>query len=750
MTMTTATQEAAQRESWLLKNTPALIERVFPAQKISAEAQKERKAGSGQTLTALGSYWKGRKPLILVRAIILGALLPATEDPEADLAIFEKLMGIDEAAFGRREPKLTAAQVAEKVALSNPWDYFDYTLKGTKIDPTAITTLAFPLRLKDYPDLTVRWKREIKLADKQRRLAAALKGVPYPEKVALCKRPEECEPEILYGPIWEVVNQHLGRFGIEAYSHKELIAQLGLLRFGHRPRVGDTFCGGGSIPFEAARLGCEVYASDLNPIACMLTWGALNIIGASPEKRAEIVTAQQAVAETVDREITALGIEHNGRGDRAKAYLYCLEARCPETSWQVPLAPSWIISKTRRVYAKLIPNEAEKRFEIEIVSGASDDEMQAAAQGTVQDGQLVYTLAGKTYRTLIKTLRGDYWDENGINRNRLRQWEKQDFMPRPEDIFQERLYCIQWITQETLGKSRQETYFAAVNKEDLARERQVEQIVREHLTRWQEEGLVPEMTIEPGDKTDEPIRTRGWRYWHQLFNARQLHQAALQLEKNSNNSTFFFSLCRVLNQNSRISRWDVSRDNSQGAFDNQALNTLFNWGMRAWSYASLLTEISGVGKYSLPTARHTIQTSPASSVTTGSNLWITDPPYADAVMYHEITEFFIAWLRKNPPAPLNEWIWDSRRALAIQGSGYKFRRDMVEAYQAMAEHMPDNGLQCVMFTHQDHSVWSDMVSMYGQIWSPSSGPLGCKWWELGTLPLKPVRSLKKAVTSRAL
>ena len=56
------------------------------------------------------------------------------------------------------------------------------------------------------------------------------------------------------------------------------------LRFGQRPKVGDTFCGGGSIPFEAARLGCDVYASDLNPIACMLTWGALNIIGASPER----------------------------------------------------------------------------------------------------------------------------------------------------------------------------------------------------------------------------------------------------------------------------------------------------------------------------------------------------------------------------------------------------------------------------------------------------------------------------------
>ncbi|MFZ1536027.1 MAG: hypothetical protein WAT23_01370 [Chromatiaceae bacterium] len=81
-------------------------------------------------------------------------------------------------------------------------------------------------------------------------------------------------------------------------------------------------------------------------------------------------------------------------------------------------------------------------------------------------------------------------------------------------------------------------------------------------------------------------------------------------------------------------------------------------------------------------------------------------------MYHEITEFFIGWLRKNPPPPFNEWSWDSRRDLAIKGSGDDFRRGMVDAYKAMTEHMPDNGMQCVMFTHQDTGVWSDMVSIF--------------------------------------
>jgi len=89
-------------EPFAWKDRPSLIESVLPAQKISAEAQKERKAGAGQTLTALGSYWKGRKPLVLVKACVLGALLPVTDDPAGDLAIFEKLMAIDDEAFLRR------------------------------------------------------------------------------------------------------------------------------------------------------------------------------------------------------------------------------------------------------------------------------------------------------------------------------------------------------------------------------------------------------------------------------------------------------------------------------------------------------------------------------------------------------------------------------------------------------------------------------------------------------------------------
>jgi hypothetical protein len=55
-------------------------------------------------------------------------------------------------------------------------------------------------------------------------------------------------------------------------------------------------------------------------------------------------------------------------------------------------------------------------------------------------------LESKTHTRPIKTLRGDYKDADGNTQNRLRRWGKHEFKPRPDDIFQERLYCIQWIT----------------------------------------------------------------------------------------------------------------------------------------------------------------------------------------------------------------------------------------------------------------------------------------------------------------
>jgi putative DNA methylase len=125
-----------------------------------------------------------------------------------------------------------------------------------------------------------------------------------------------------------------------------------------------------------------------------------------------------------------------------------------------------------------------------------------------------------------------------------------------------------------------------------------------------------------------------------------------------------------------------------------------------------LSSIQGAYKtFPLGNVATIIRNAPATDVSDEHDIYITDPPYGDAVKFEEILEFFIAWLRKNPPAEFSSWTWDSRRSLAIKGEDEDFRLGMVAAYKRMTEAMPDSGLQVIMFTHQSGSIWADMANI---------------------------------------
>src|SRR5262245_13416193 len=56
-------------------------------------------------------------------------------------------------------------------------------------------------------------------------------------------------------------------------NRRYLEVASGLVRAAHGdepPVVVDPFAGGGSIPLEALRLGCDALASDLNSVACLI------------------------------------------------------------------------------------------------------------------------------------------------------------------------------------------------------------------------------------------------------------------------------------------------------------------------------------------------------------------------------------------------------------------------------------------------------------------------------------------------
>jgi putative DNA methylase len=296
--------------------------------------------------------------------------------------------------------------------------------------------------------------------------------LPYDEKLTNCDRPEQVDGPSLEA--WTEINTHLGT---NAQSLPELVEQLGQSQFGHTPRLGDAFCGGGSIPFEAARIGCDAYGSDLNPVAALLTWAALNIVGGGSEILAGVKRAQEEIYQRVDEQVTAWRIEQNETGQRADAYLYCCEVVCPETGWRVPLAPSWVIGEKTCCVAQLVPDYKNKRYNLRIKNGATEEEMaRAKAAGTVKDSYLVHPILKEQGKqpTSIKILRGDRVGAKGTTYG-LRMWENEDLVPRPYDVFQERLYCIRWaeLYVDHNGHARTRRRYAEPEPSDYEREEKV-------------------------------------------------------------------------------------------------------------------------------------------------------------------------------------------------------------------------------------------------------------------------------------
>lgn len=695
----------------------SFIEVQFPVSKISKESYKERKAGSNQTLTGLGKWW-GRKPLILVRAALLGALMPASDNPKKDREIFLKILSMDEEGLKLRKNKPIA--IKDLFLLCNDKEkeiYFQ------KVDNEFIP--------KYKSGLTIKQKEEFQLSIFSR--------LSYDNKLKYSLRPEEIDDRELN---WKDINEHLNT---DSKNIRELIKELGIRNFGEIPKVGDCFCGGGSIPFEAARIGCDVYASDLNPLAGLLTWADLNILNKSNDEIRKLKEFQEKVYDYVAKQVEEWGIENNELGWKAKYYLYCNETICPECGCKVPLAPNWIVSESFKTVAKLKYNEENNNFDILIENGVSKDEIKKAkSNGTIVKGNLVCPHCNNS--TPIISLRKDIKNNDGTITYGLRMWESGDFIPRKDDVFQERLYAIKYIEkfdskswEEVMKKPAPATdacygyvHYIAPTDRDLEREEKVRNLLEERLDKWQEKGYIPSNEIEDGLETARLRKERGWKYWHQLFNPRQLLINGLinsTAEKVA--STFAEKVLQALeanilsNWNCKLNYWENTGDKGSPVFYNQALNPVYNYSVRTMStvYTPWMFEIKSY-KFK---SENTLKLQDARDINENCDIWITDPPYADAINYHELSEFFLAWDKKIIEKNFQNWYTDSKRVLAVKGIGEEFNNSMIEIYSNLAKNMSDNGFQIVMFTHQDVKVWAELAMI---LWS--SGLQVTAAWNIAT------------------
>lgn len=672
----------------------SFIEVQFPIGPLSLESYIERLPYVGKPLNSLGKWW-GVKPLVLARAIILGSVFPASDDPERwpnDLDIFLKCMCFDNAGMWKRKTKPLPASIC-----------YPY---------------ASPEECEELFEGNDKWRRGAPRGLKQALEKRVFYTLGHTEQREYCCRVEEID-----GPPEESREEINSYLGTSAYTLSDLVQELAQRTYGTRLKVGDPFCGIGAIPFEAAELGCDVYASELNPVACLLTWGALNIIGGTDEFRQRVHDEQERIYHEVDSWILENGLETSEEGWRAEAYLYCVEIEVPQwDGWRIPICPSWIIAPKLKTWVELVPIETEKRFGFRVRTGG--DGFAIADQGTKQEQDIIcppplwgiFKRDGR-HKNIPRTIPYSTLIES---RGGLRRWENRDFMPRPDDLLQERLYCIRWRKPDWVNDRGRECkgdiVYRAPRSHDLDAEEKVVRMLKDVFDDWQARGWIPSWRIEPGYNTNQPIREKGWTYWHHLFTPRQLLTAGYYSWCMSNRKRHFRTALilpfgRIIEANARLTRWKPKDGGGVGGtvsvYYNQALNTLSNYAARGWVALKFQAQPNYQEVETSP--NKWIQVLDARKIQTESHVWITDPPYADAVNYDELSEFFLAWYVPHIKAVFPDWYTHSMRAQTIKGSDAPFRVAMAGCYRQLTDHMPDNGMQILMFTHKSTDVWEDLA-----------------------------------------
>ena len=146
---------------------------------------------------------------------------------------------------------------------------------------------------------------------------------------------------------------------------------------GRAPKVFDPFAGGGAIPLEAMRLGCEVTANDLNPVA----WFILKCTLEYPQKlagqtrplpdfalqdrdfMASFLKAKGYKGAALRRELAKLNLDEDGPDKDGRVaepeLLYHRPLLDADLAWQVRAWGRWVLAQARKRLARRYPTYAE-------------------------------------------------------------------------------------------------------------------------------------------------------------------------------------------------------------------------------------------------------------------------------------------------------------------------------------------------------------------------------------------------------
>ncbi len=520
------------------------------------------------------------------------------------------------------------------------------------------------------------------------------------------------------------------------------------------PLILDPTAGGGSIPFEAIRLGLPTLANDLNPVAALILratveWPTAH--GASLKVAFDRLTTK--FRNRVEGRLAQYFPQNDAPQVFDCTYLWARTVRCPHCEGLMPLSPNWRLAPDGmgvRVSPECGrgPGDPYRRCTFAVVKHASEHSAGTVADG---DGLCPFPDCGRV-------IEGDAIKAQAQAGGMGEQLFAVVFKRRIE-------------TRTKAGKPGRDKWergYRAPRPED---DNSAEIAVRlaQKMEEWEAFDLVPNEAFPPDSNDDRPIQY-GMPLWRDLFSPRQLlgHGTAVEvfrellaereatgaLDEMTKAAFVYLALAldKMTDWNSRSSTWEITK----GAIGHTFTRHDFSF---RWSYAEMAPLIAGggydwvirqVGKCieelvalvhpetaagtllpqtATPPPPVTITCGPGDALTHISDatvdVVVMDPPYYDNVMYAELSDFFYVWLKRTAGQVVpelftrrltdkeNEAVANPAKFAGQKGAkalaGRDYQQRMARIFAECRRVLKPRGIMTLMFTHKATGAWDALT-----------------------------------------
>ena len=507
------------------------------------------------------------------------------------------------------------------------------------------------------------------------------------------------------------------------------------------PLVVDPFAGGGSIPLEALRLGCEAFASDLNPVACLILKVMLEDIPrhgptlAEDLRRVGAEIKQQAKKDLVDLYPT------DPDGATPIAYLWARTVRCesPNCGAEIPLMRSfWLCKKATRKralqYRVEQPEGIPPRVEFEVFEPKANEEVHT---GTVTRAKATCVCCGAVLppgrvRTQLAAQRGGadaVFDKEGRRTGGARM-----------------------TAVVTLKAGQPGRHYRLPTSADYEAVHKAQARVAQMLEEWEsggKQGLcpVPDEPLPPIGTLGFRVQRYGMLQWGDLFTARQKFGLTvlggwIQGAEGAQamRELLALALDRIASRSSSLCLWRFQADQEkvEHIFGRQTLSMVWDFAeavVTSQSTGSFLDGIEIVAGCVEAVSRISdragqVQQADACELplpAESAAVWFTDPPYYDAIPYSDLSDFFLVWLKRSLPKNLSlqdphdpanslspkrrEAVQDEIRIVNGRPKDRAFFEEtMGKAFARSRLVLQDAGIGSVIFAHKTTEGWEALLS----------------------------------------